>query len=1578
MTAVEAPRVPGPPPGAGGRGGAAGPPGGTRRRTSHLRVAAIVVVLTTLVAGLATFGIFLSTAGHYQSTAEIVFTNTMPDDDNIAKGSRYVQDRITSWEGVAGSEAVSQRAVQIAGATGGTPFDPGSVTITGKHPSGTELLQVTATSANPSTVAANATTAAQATIDVVVASEAYPGTPQSKIAGTVVTPGGPVVDHGVQEARWWGVLGGVGGFIISLLACSLLRPGRWARDLAPHTVRSRRRMVELNATVMGDEMRGLLGGLRRPEGKVTVGLAAVSIAGYGATGSMIFPLLVVVVAAVWTWRTADPRWSAVALLFTGVGVFPEKVDVVKLGPVTPTVLEVALLLALLLTLRGRSVGLAPRSAFAAPVIAILVAATIGAVSALALGGEFGLMIDNYRAILMVAAFFPVYFAFARRPHQLVAVLLYIAGVCSAVVLVAAAAGWSRLLVDERTSVITGSSTSDVARLSGPTLNLWAPLLVLLLSALMPRKPRWLWLGLLLIGILHEAASFNRSTWAPLVLLIVAVAAVTHGPKGLVRRAALLIVVGAIGFSLALTGLAGGQAKQIALRASSVVTGQAYGEDSLPDRLRENAAAYATLERQPWLGVGVGQYYGGELITYDNQHSRTVVDPRPYIHNQYLRILVVHGRVRAVRLRVRRRPDPLRRPALLATTDTGRPDGGRDRHGARMPRGPVQPPDDARRPPVDPHHRHADGGRDGLRDLDALAGADGTRPAPARSRAGRSVARPATPVGSRAEPPETARGPRGHHGGVSSPMTVSSALRKAWWVLVLGAVLGAVVGLVVDLRLAGADFTSSSQVLISGGGSSDSSDSAYNANQYINQRMSTYAQLASSDQVIQPASRQLGIDSADLTPRVTSSIDGDTTVLTLNVTGSSPDDAVRADQAVTQAFTQALGTLETPPGQPPRVTTKVISDPSTPADRHLPPAVVFVLVGAAAGLLLVLIAVSLFYSRAIRRVGGRVVSWIRSDPSGVPRQFAPPTGANPMVAPPPGYYPPPGRPLPPPPRPMGPPPPGPAIDPTPTTPVAIGPLKGAGSGSGSAEATQRVARDGEGSSGAAAASAGAAAAAGSSGSGQPGSGQPGSGQKSPSAPGPAVGAQNAGAQNAGAQNAGAQNAGSQKPGAQNVGAQKAGAQNAGAQNAGAQKAGAQNAGAQNAGAQNPGAQKAGAQGPGSQGPGSQGPGNQGPGNQGPGNQGPGNQGPGQGGAPGQGGGQKPAAGPGQPAPKPASSGSKDAAVAGAAGAAAAAAGAAAKGSSSAPAKGPQPNQNGKPAPTPSGPAKPSQQSGSGNGPAGGQASPSGQPGGPGSAPSKPGGSGPAKPSPSPVGQNGRPSPGPGASGSAGAGSGSSGGPAQGAQPPSGAKVAGAAAGAAAAGAAGAAALSRGGANGATGANGSGTKPGQNGSPAQPAGQKPSGGQSGPGQGGSASGQGQNGQPQAQNGQAQNGQGQNGARGGSPSPSPTAKPSPAPSSSTDAPTTTVSAAGPSSPTPRRPAPGKPVSIKPKGTPAGTPAAASAGAKPPAPRPAGLDADTVAVDMRRKSGPSPTPRPRANGAPNRVGSSAATDTDRGSRDG
>ncbi|MDL5155665.1 O-antigen ligase family protein [Actinomycetospora termitidis] len=606
-------------------------------------MAAAVVILTTLIAGGATFaGVFAST-GRWQSTAEVVFNSSMPNDENIARGSRYVQDRLTTWEALGGSEAVARRATEIGARPGATPFDPTRVSVTSKHLTATEILEVTATSDDSGTVSADAGTAAQALADVVVASERYPGSTNSKVTARVVSGGGPAVDHGVQVARWWGILGAVAGFVVSLLACSLLRPGRWSRDLAPFTIRSRRRMVELNQAVMHEALRDLVvNGLRSPPGKIAVGVAAVSVAGYGITGLAVFPLIPVLAAAVWTWKKADPRWSSAALLFTGIGVFPEKVDLVKLGPVTPTVLEVALLLAFVLLLRGRGIARSPRPVFTWPVIGILVAATVGGVAALAVGGEFSLMIDNYRALLMVAAFFPVYFAFARRPHQLIAVLLSIAGVCSSIVLVAAAAGWSRLLVDERNSIITGSDTSDVSRLSGPSLDMWAPLLILLLSALMPRKPRWLWVGLVLIGIAHEAASFNRSTWAPLILLVVAVAAVTHGPKGLVRRAAVLVVVGAIGLSLALTGLAGGQAKAIALRATSVVTGQAYGEDSLPDRLRENAAAYATLERQPWVGVGVGQYYGGELPQYDNDLSRPYVDPRPYIHNQYLRIWLYMG------------------------------------------------------------------------------------------------------------------------------------------------------------------------------------------------------------------------------------------------------------------------------------------------------------------------------------------------------------------------------------------------------------------------------------------------------------------------------------------------------------------------------------------------------------------------------------------------------------------------------------------------------------------------------------------------------------------------------------------------------------------------------------------------------------------------------------------------------------------------------------------------------------------------------------------------------------------------
>jgi O-antigen ligase len=612
----------------------AGPGPGPGPSASRRRLAALVVLAAVLFGSLAGYAYASLPGPQFRSTSTVLFTAVGSEASGVSAGSRFVQERLDSWAAVAPSDVVLARADALSRAAGDAPLDPAEVSVASAALSGTEIVEITVTSTDAARAPGQATYVAQALADVVTANETYPGNLGSRTTGQVLSPGGPAQDFTSADGHWWAVIGGVAGFVVALLACSLLRPGPWARDVAPLRIDDRRSQNTLNARVMGDELTGLVrAGTGTPEGRLTVLLTVVAIAGYGVTAAAVFPLLPVLAAGIWGWCRRDARWSAAALAFTGTGVFPDKVSVVNLGPVTPTVLELALVLALVVCLRQREP--VPRSPFTGPVLAVVAAMSIGAVVALSGEGEFASVVDTFRAMAMVLAFFPFYFAFARRPHQMVATLVMVAGVASAVVLLAAAAGWSQLLVNERDAVITGDATAAVTRLSGPSLNLWAPLLILLLSALVPRRPRWLWLALVAVGVLHQAASFTRSTWAPLILLIVVVAAITHGWRGVLRRSLGVLAVGVVGLALAFSGVLGAEGRAIAERATSVVTGMAYSEDSLPDRLRENAAATHTLHESPLLGVGMGQPYGGELSTYDDKHGRTVVRERPYIHNQYL-------------------------------------------------------------------------------------------------------------------------------------------------------------------------------------------------------------------------------------------------------------------------------------------------------------------------------------------------------------------------------------------------------------------------------------------------------------------------------------------------------------------------------------------------------------------------------------------------------------------------------------------------------------------------------------------------------------------------------------------------------------------------------------------------------------------------------------------------------------------------------------------------------------------------------------------------------------------------------
>lgn len=236
-------------------------------------------------------------------------------------------------------------------------------------------------------------------------------------------------------------------------------------------------------------------------------------------------------------------------------------------------------------------------------------------------------------------------------------------------------------------------------------------------------------------------------------------------------------------------------------------------------------------------------------------------------------------------------------------------------------------------------------------------------------------------------------------------TYSSWLRRRWWVVGLCLVLGLALGLGSGLRLAGSGYSSSAQLLISGGGSpGDQSDSAYDSN-YLDQRMPLYAQAATSGDVLAAASRRLGVTPAALAPRVSASVGSGTTIVTVAVQGSSPQDAIDGDRAVVETTRAAITAQETVIGQPARVTTTLIAPPSDPVARSLPSPWVFGGAGALAGLLLGLLAGAVCSSETL----SRAIAWAQGerrigeapppDPSGVPVRAPGPPAPHRVAAPP---------------------------------------------------------------------------------------------------------------------------------------------------------------------------------------------------------------------------------------------------------------------------------------------------------------------------------------------------------------------------------------------------------------------------------------------------------------------------------------------------------------------------------------------------------------------------------------------------
>ncbi|HWE91243.1 MAG TPA: O-antigen ligase family protein [Pseudonocardiaceae bacterium] len=604
-------------------------------RTYRRRVAVVVVLGCGLLGMLAGFTIGSAGGPSYRSTATVVFTAVPADGrGQLSTEARYVETKANTWAALAASGEERQRVVTRTGGMSGA-------TISAVALAGTEMIDVTVTGPTATALPHQATTAGQVLIGLVTALETPPGTATSKVSGALSAGGGPAVSERAGWERWSAVLGGVLGLLVGWLGCTLIRPGRWTRTIDTTAPTPLPAGAAASSAAVAEQIRTLARQARTPRGLVVLGALVFAVAGYGVTGSALPPLIVVLAAGIAGVR-GDPRWSAAALLLLGLTVLPDKVELVRVGPITPTVNEVALVLALLAVLPRLGSVPRRRSAVTGPLLIVLAAIAVGMGVGLLRHGEFSEISDTVRAMLMILGFFAIRRAFTGHLPQLIAILLLGAAAASTVELLSAVAGWDRLLVDVRDQVVTGTDLSQVSRLASPVLPLWGPLIILMVSGTVPRRPRWLWLLLIAPGVLHVVLSFNRSTWTPLLGCVILVAAVCYGGRGVLRRALTLGVLGALLVGLAGSGLFGATGVAVSQRVTSVVTGSALDEDSLADRLREDTAAMQTLRDDPLLGTGMGVAYGGQLISYDNFYNITVVTPRPWIHNQYLRIWLLMG------------------------------------------------------------------------------------------------------------------------------------------------------------------------------------------------------------------------------------------------------------------------------------------------------------------------------------------------------------------------------------------------------------------------------------------------------------------------------------------------------------------------------------------------------------------------------------------------------------------------------------------------------------------------------------------------------------------------------------------------------------------------------------------------------------------------------------------------------------------------------------------------------------------------------------------------------------------------